>query len=141
MTGYYDLRIKVERHLMLTARSNRCTAREFRLIEADRLMEDVRSVQPDVIVHLAAQAGVRYSLENPRAYIDTNIVGTFNIMECARELGIVHLLMASTSSVYGANEEMPFRSEEHTSELQSLMRISSAVFCLKKKTKCNFQYN
>jgi UDP-glucuronate 4-epimerase len=64
--------------------------------------------EPDVIVHLAAQAGVRYSLENPRAYIDANIVGTFNVMECARELAVDHLLMASTSSVYGANDDMPF---------------------------------
>jgi UDP-glucuronate 4-epimerase len=64
--------------------------------------------KPDVIAHLAAQAGVRYSLENPRDYINSNIVGTFNIMECARELGIEHLMIASTSSAYGGNEEMPF---------------------------------
>src|SRR3546814_18961868 len=108
MTDYYDVRIKVERHRMLTSRSNRFTAQEFRLEEADRLMEHVRSVQPDVIVHLAAHAGVRYSLENPRAYIDPNSVGTYNIMECARSLGIAHLLMAWTSSAYGANEEMHF---------------------------------
>ena len=63
---------------------------------------------PDVIVHLAAQAGVRYSLENPRAYLDSNVIGTFNVMEAARRLGVKHLLMASTSSVYGANEDMPF---------------------------------
>ncbi len=61
-----------------------------------------------MIVHLAAQAGVRFSLENPRAYIEANIVGTFNVMECARDLGVAHLLMASTSSVYGANDLMPF---------------------------------
>jgi UDP-glucuronate 4-epimerase len=67
---------------------------------------------PDVIVHLAAQAGVRYSLENPKAYLDSNIVGTFNVMEAARKLNVDHLLMASTSSVYGANEEMPFSEVE-----------------------------
>jgi UDP-glucuronate 4-epimerase len=61
-----------------------------------------------VIVHLAAQAGVRYSLENPRAYLDANVIGTFNVMEAARRLQVKHLLMASTSSVYGANEDMPF---------------------------------
>ena len=61
---------------------------------------------PEVIVHLAAQAGVRYSLENPRSYIQSNLIGTFNVMELARELNIKHLLMASTSSVYGANEIM-----------------------------------
>ena len=61
-----------------------------------------------MIVHLAAQAGVRYSIENPRAYLDSNIVGTFNVMEAARQLEVSHLLMASTSSVYGANEKIPF---------------------------------
>ena len=78
------------------------------LEDFDTLHALAMAEKPDVIVHLAAQAGVRYSLENPRAYIDANIVGTFNVMECARELGVDHLLMASTSSVYGANEDMPF---------------------------------
>jgi UDP-glucuronate 4-epimerase len=67
---------------------------------------------PEVIVHLAAQAGVRHSLENPRAYLDSNVIGTFTVMEAARRVGVRHLLMASTSSVYGANEEMPFTETE-----------------------------
>ncbi|MGB3805989.1 MAG: NAD-dependent epimerase/dehydratase family protein, partial [Erythrobacter sp.] len=71
-----------------------------------------RSAKPEVIVHLAAQAGVRYSLENPRAYVDANLVGAFNVMECARELGVEHLMMASTSSVYGANTDMPFEERQ-----------------------------
>ena len=68
--------------------------------------------EPDIIIHLAAQAGVRYSLEKPRAYINSNIIGTFNIMELARKHKVKHLLMASTSSVYGANTEMPFTETE-----------------------------
>ena len=68
--------------------------------------------RPDVIVHLAAQAGVRYSLENPRAYVESNVVGTFNVMEAAKAHSVRHLLMASTSSVYGANHEMPFAETE-----------------------------
>ncbi len=112
MTDYYDVRLKQERHRLLSAQSNRFSAREFRLEEAGELLDFARTAKPDVIVHLAAQAGVRYSLENPRAYIDTNVVGTFNLMECARELGVDHLLMASTSSVYGANEEMPFEERQ-----------------------------
>ncbi len=111
MTDYYDVRIKQRRHAML-AEHNAFSATEAMLEDADQLKAACDEFQPDVIVHLAAQAGVRYSLENPRAYLDANVVGTFNVMECARELGVEHLLMASTSSVYGANEEMPFRETE-----------------------------
>ena len=72
------------------------------------VMESVAQAKPDVIVHLAAQAGVRYSLENPRAYIESNVLGTFNVMEAARVHGVAHLMMTSTSLVYGANTQIPF---------------------------------
>lgn len=111
MTDYYDVTLKQRRHAMLLQNPN------FSAVEGmledharfDALADDFR---PDVIVHLAAQAGVRYSLENPRAYLDSNVIGTFNVMEAARRLEVKHLLMASTSSVYGANEEMPFQETE-----------------------------
>ena len=107
MTDYYDVRLKERRHQMLHQHASfRC--QEAMLEDFDALHKLASETKPDVIVHLAAQAGVRYSLENPRAYIDANLVGTFNVMECARELEVDHLLMASTSSVYGANTEMPF---------------------------------
>ncbi|MFT4960237.1 MAG: UDP-glucuronate 4-epimerase [Paracoccaceae bacterium] len=107
MTDYYDVRIKERRHQMLLQNENfSCTI--GMLEDYTKLKTLCDAEQPNVIVHLAAQAGVRYSLENPRAYIEANIIGTFNVMECARELGVDHLLMASTSSVYGANEVMPF---------------------------------
>ncbi len=111
MTDYYDVRLKQRRHQMLLQHPN-FSAHEGMLEDFARLHALAMAEQPDVIVHLAAQAGVRYSLENPRAYLESNLVGTFNVMECARELGVDHLLMASTSSVYGANEEMPFH-EQH----------------------------
>jgi UDP-glucuronate 4-epimerase len=82
------------------------------LEDEEKLWSVAEAFRPDIIVHLAAQAGVRYSLENPRSYIDSNVVGTFNVMEAARTLEVDHLLMASTSSVYGANEEMPFNETE-----------------------------
>ena len=107
MTDYYDVRLKQRRHQMLLQNSN-FTATEGMLEDQARLDSVFDSFAPDVVVHLAAQAGVRYSLENPRAYLDANVIGTFNVMEAARRLGVAHLLMASTSSVYGANEEMPF---------------------------------
>ncbi|MCO8146830.1 SDR family NAD(P)-dependent oxidoreductase [Rhodovulum tesquicola] len=107
MTDYYDVALKRRRHSMLMQNPH-FDAIEGRLEDADLILRTIREAEPDAIVHLAAQAGVRYSLENPRAYIDTNLVGTFNVMEAAREIAVGHLLMASTSSVYGANTEMPF---------------------------------
>lgn len=107
MTDYYDVALKQRRHQMLLQNPN-FSATEGMLEDqalVDRIADEFA---PDVIVHLAAQAGVRYSLENPRAYLDANIIGTFNVMEAARRLGVQHLLMASTSSVYGSNTVMPF---------------------------------
>lgn len=111
MTDYYDVTLKQRRHTMLHQQQH-FSATEAMLEDEDALNATVDAFEPDVIVHLAAQAGVRYSLENPRAYIDANIIGTFNVMECARRHKVQHLLMASTSSVYGANEEMPFTEVE-----------------------------
>jgi len=107
MTDYYDVSLKQRRHQMLLQSPN-FAATEGMLEDQDLLDRVADEFAPDVIVHLAAQAGVRYSLENPRAYLDSNVIGTFNVMEAARRLGVQHLLMASTSSVYGANTEMPF---------------------------------
>lgn len=111
MTDYYDVNLKQRRHQTLMQHAG-FSATEAMLEDGDRLWDVAEAFRPNVIVHLAAQAGVRYSLEQPRAYIDSNIIGTFNVMEVARKLGINHLLMASTSSVYGANEEMPFTETE-----------------------------
>lgn len=113
MTDYYDVALKRKRHSMLQQHE------EFQHVEA--MLEDkttldavVDRFKPNIIIHLAAQAGVRYSLENPRAYIDSNIIGTFHILDAAKRLKVDHLLMASTSSVYGGNTEMPFKEEQRT---------------------------
>jgi UDP-glucuronate 4-epimerase len=111
MTDYYDVRLKQRRHAMLNQHEG-FNATEALLEDQERLSQAIADFKPDAIVHLAAQAGVRYSIENPKAYLDANIIGTFNIMECARAAGVRHLLMASTSSVYGANTEMPFSETE-----------------------------
>lgn len=111
MTDYYDVTLKQRRHAMLLQSPN-FGATEGMLEDQERFDAFADEFQPDVIVHLAAQAGVRYSLENPRAYLDSNVIGTFNVMEAARRLKVKHLLMASTSSVYGANIEMPFTETE-----------------------------
>lgn len=107
ITDYYDVTLKQRRHQMLL-QNPAFTATEDMLENSALLTRVAEEFQPDVIIHLAAQAGVRYSLENPRSYVDSNVVGTFNVMEVARLHQVDHLLMASTSSIYGANEDMPF---------------------------------
>ena len=107
MSDYYDVRLKQRRHQMLLEHPN-FTTTEGQLEDSALLDLVADAFQPQVIVHLAAQAGVRYSLENPRLYLNSNVIGAFNVMEVARRHRVQHLLMASTSSVYGANEDMPF---------------------------------
>ena len=107
MSDYYAVSLKQRRHQMLLQHPN-FSAVEGQLEDQTLLDRVADAFAPEVIVHLAAQAGVRYSLENPRAYINSNVVGTFNVMEVARRHQVQHLLMASTSSVYGANTAMPF---------------------------------
>ncbi len=111
MTDYYDVTLKQKRHAMLLQNEG-FSATEGMLEDEALVWSVAEEFKPDVIVHLAAQAGVRYSLENPRAYLDSNVIGTFNVMEAARKLEVRHLLMASTSSVYGANLDMPFQETE-----------------------------
>ena len=113
MTHYYDVTLK-ERRIELLRQHPSFSFTCAMLEDHEKLCSAVSQSRPDVIVHLAAQAGVRYSIETPRAYIDSNIVGTFNVMEAARKEHIQHLLMASTSSVYGANSEMPFSETQKT---------------------------
>ncbi|MDF2140127.1 NAD-dependent epimerase/dehydratase family protein [Paenirhodobacter sp. CAU 1674] len=107
MTDYYDVALKQRRQSMLLQNPN------FRAINdavetPGLLMGLFATEKPDVVIHLAAQAGVRYSIENPRSYLESNIVGTFELLEAARAHPPQHMLLASTSSVYGANTEMPY---------------------------------
>jgi UDP-glucuronate 4-epimerase len=110
-TPYYDVTLKERRQALLTEKKG---FRPHRLMLEDA--EALRSVYGqgfDLVFHFAAQAGVRYSLDNPRAYVDANLVGTFNLLECMRQAPPRHALMASTSSVYGANRIIPFRETDH----------------------------
>jgi UDP-glucuronate 4-epimerase len=107
MTPYYDVRLKQRRHAILEGMAG-FEAHHVMLEDADAVGRIAERAAPDVVVHLAAQAGVRYSLENPNAYIGANLVGTFTILESCRMLKPRHLLIASTSSIYGANTALPF---------------------------------
>jgi UDP-glucuronate 4-epimerase len=108
MTAYYDVALKRAR-LAILEREPSFRMHVARLEDMPALADAAEAAAPEVIVHLAAQAGVRYSLENPRSYVDSNLVGGFNVLEIARIHAPRHLLMASTSSVYGANVDIPFR--------------------------------
>jgi len=107
MTAYYDVALKRRRHAILL-QSQGFTAIEALLEEPGRMHATLEAVRPDVIVHLAAQAGVRYSIDAPRTYVAANLVGTFELLEAARALPPAHLMLASTSSVYGANPTLPY---------------------------------
>ena len=107
LTAYYDVKLKEARHAFLS-KSNRFTAHIAMLEDDARLAEIIEAAKPDVIFHLAAQAGVRYSLENPRAYVDSNVIGTFNLLEIVKRNPVQHFIYGSTSSIYGANQKMPF---------------------------------
>lgn len=119
MTEYYDVRLKRTRVDLLKAKSL-YTHTEAMLENMEALMAAAETCQPDIIIHLAAQAGVRYSLEHPRTYVNTNMIGSFNVLEVARVLKPQHLLLASTSSVYGANEKIPFEEVDKTDEPMTL---------------------
>lgn len=123
MTDYYDRELKRARTAELT-KFKKYRHYEGMLEDATALEEAMTSQMPDVIVHLAAQAGVRYSLEHPETYVSSNLVGTFNVMELARRIQPLHFLVASSSSVYGANSVMPF-SESHKADLPLTLYAAS----------------
>lgn len=107
MSDYYDVLLKQRREGMLLQNALYRSVHE-KVETPDILMSLFEEERPDVVIHLAAQAGVRYSIENPRAYLESNINGTFELLEAARAFPPEHMLLASTSSAYGANTDMPY---------------------------------
>lgn len=119
LNDYYEIALKRERLERLSVH------RRFAFIEADIADEELLDSaflehRPSLVVNLAAQAGVRYSIDNPRAYITSNVLGFFNILEACRHHPVEHLVYASSSSVYGGNEEVPFRETDKVSTPVSL---------------------
>jgi len=123
MNDYYDVRLKEARLEQLKPHSDFSL---FKTDLADRegLEKIFKETQFDVVVNLAAQAGVRYSLKNPHAYVDSNLVGFVNILECCRHNDVKHLVFASSSSVYGANTKMPFSVHDNVDHPVSLYAAS-----------------
>ncbi|QQQ18216.1 NAD-dependent epimerase/dehydratase family protein [Brevundimonas vitis] len=108
-SSYYDPELKEARNAQLERHHNAFKVHRLDLQDGSALTRAWEEARPDVVVHLAAQAGVRYSIDHPDSYVGSNLIGTYNILEAARRFKPRHLLAASTSSVYGANTEMPFR--------------------------------
>jgi len=123
LNAYYDPTLKEARLARLTPKEGFSFVRAS-LEDRAALEAAFDDFKPQRVVNLAAQAGVRYSLENPHAYIDSNIVGFLNILEACRHRGIEHLVYASSSSVYGANRKLPFAVEDSVDHPVSLYAAS-----------------
>lgn len=108
LNDYYDVTLKEARLAQLFKNEGQFDFHKMDLGDTNAVHDLFQEVEPDVVVNLAAQAGVRYSLENPQAYVNSNVVGFLNILEGCRHNEIKHLIYASSSSVYGANTKMPF---------------------------------
>ena len=113
ISDYYDVNLKNARNKILKGYDNFSFTKGM-LENQEVLNKAITSFKPEVIIHLGAQAGVRYSIEKPRVYLSSNITGTFNIIELAHKVNVAHLLIASSSSVYGANTNIPFRETDKT---------------------------
>ena len=128
-SDYYDVSLKRDRVKRLDAYEH-FRMHEVKVEDEAAMTMAFRHSKPDVVVHLAAQAGVRYSLEHPREYISSNIVGSFNVIELARQHGTKHLVLASTSSAYGANQKFPFEETDpapHPLTIYAASKLSSEL--------------
>ena len=123
LNDYYDPRLKQDRLDILKKYSN-FSFHRVDLADADELESLFKDNTIDVVVNLAAQAGVRYSLTNPQAYVKSNLVGFVNLLECCRHYQVKHMVFASSSSVYGANTNMPFSVHHNVDHPVSLYAAS-----------------
>ena len=119
MNNYYDVNLKKARLSILKKYKN-FSFSKAKIENKKNLDKAFKKFKPAVVIHLAAQAGVRYSIEKPRVYLDSNITGTYNIIEISKKLNVKHLIMASSSSVYGANKKIPFKEIDKTETQMSI---------------------
>lgn len=119
LSDYYDVKLKEDRLTRLMKHTN-YTFVKGDLADQDAVTDVFCQYRPDIVVNLGAQAGVRYSIDNPGSYIAANIVGFFNILEACRRYPVKHLVYASSSSVYGGNDKVPFQTTDQTDRPVSL---------------------
>ena len=120
LTDYYDVRLKEERLALLAEYGERFIFVKANIADKQRIESLFDVHNPQVVVNLAAQAGVRYSITNPDAYIESNIIGFYNILEACRHHNVEHLVYASSSSVYGSNEKIPYSTDDKVDNPVSL---------------------
>lgn len=119
LNDYYEVSLKKDR-LALLRKYEKFTFIKEDLADKEKIFQIFREQKPQIVVNLAAQAGVRYSIDHPDAYIQSNIVGFFNVLEGCRHFPVEHLVYASSSSVYGGNEKVPFSVEDQVDHPESL---------------------
>jgi UDP-glucuronate 4-epimerase len=115
LNDYYSVQLKKDRNAILQQYPE-YTFYKLDVANMEEIVNAFGNIQPDFVIHLAAQAGVRYSIENPYVYAQSNLVGFLNILECCRRYPVKHLVYASSSSVYGANGNIPFSEEDKTDQ-------------------------
>ena len=120
ITEYYDVRLKYERLQELSAYSDRFVFIKDNTAKKETVESVFTDHHPQVVVNLAAQAGVRYSITNPDAYIESNLIGFYNILEACRHYSVEHLVYASSSSVYGSNKKVPYSTDDKVDNPVSL---------------------
>ena len=125
ITDYYDVKLKNDRNKILN-RYKKFSFTKGMLENKSLLNNIIVKFKPEIIIHLAAQAGVRYSIDRPRTYLSSNIIGTYNIIELAHKVKVKHLMIASSSSVYGANKKTPYN-ENDSVKLQMSIYASTKL--------------
>jgi len=119
LTDYYDVQLKHSR-LEILSQYDSFTFAEGSIADEECVNDLFAKYKPDIVVNLAAQAGVRYSIDNPKSYIESNIIGFYNLVEACRHKGVKHFLFASSSSIYGNRKEVPFSTEDKVDKPISL---------------------
>lgn len=140
LNDYYDVSLKKRR--LANLKHPNFNFNEIDIVDNDKVYSYISVTKPDLIINLAAQAGVRYSLENPKAYIDSNIIGFGNILESAKLNGISNIIYASSSSVYGNSMEIPF--SESSNDLQPISLYAASKLSnelIAKSYSYNFEMN
>ena len=131
MNNYYDVKLKKKRLSILEKNKNFIFYKN-KLENKKYLHAVFKKHKPEIVIHLAAQAGVRHSIDSPESYINSNIIGTFNLIECCKDLKVNHTLIASTSSAYGANTKLPYKETDNTNtpmSVYSATKLATESIC------------